>query len=96
MLSTYTIHLHIEANYRNAAALLRSDVSFSRVSATGKDVVVYAGVTYMGGGWRFSVGHDVVLDYAYDIKADYGGGKIAWVGSCKDGWVTEESYRKAP
>jgi hypothetical protein len=86
----------IKANHPDAAALLGSDISFSRVSATGKDMVGYTGVTYKGGGWSFSIGHAVVPDYAYDIRADYGGGKIVWVGSSKNGQVTEESYTKTP
>jgi len=87
---------YIRANHPDAAVLLGSDISFSKFSATGKDVQGYAGVTYAGGGWSFSIGHAVVPDYAYGIKADYDGGKILWVGSSKNGQVAEESYIKAP
>ena len=77
-----------------AVALERVATSLQKVSATGKDLQGYTGVTYTGGGWSFNVGHAVVPDYAYDIKADYNGGKIVWVGSSKNGQIKEESYTK--
>ena len=85
---------YIKANHPDAEALLSSDISFSRVSGTGKDLQGYTSVTYTGGGWSFSIGHAVVPDYAYNIKADYDGGKIVWVGSSKNGQVKEDSYTR--
>jgi hypothetical protein len=87
---------YVKANHTDIAALLGRDVSFSKVPGTGRYLLGYTGATYAGGGWSFSVGHAVVPDYAYDIKADYGGGKMVWVGSRKDGQVREESYTKTP
>jgi len=85
---------YIKSNHPDAAAFLADNIAFTVTGSTGKDIEGYTGVTYSGGGWTVSIGHAIVPNYAYDIKADYGNGKIVWVGTSKNGQVKEESYTR--
>ncbi len=83
---------YIRANHPDAASLLPDAGSFTRSGGTGKDIEGYSGVTYKGGGWTISIGHAIVPNFVWGIKADYGNGKIVWTGTDRDGQITEESY----
>jgi hypothetical protein len=86
---------YIKINHPDAAAFLGDDISFTK-SYSGKEKQGYTGVTYTGGGWTISIGHAIVPDAAYDIRAEYGAGAIVWVGLSKNGQIKEESYTKTP
>lgn len=86
---------YIKANHLDAAPFITDHISFTISGGTGKDIEGYAGVTYTGGGWVISMGHPIVPNYAWGIKADYGNGKIVWIGSSSNGQITEESYTKS-
>lgn len=83
---------YIKANHPDAAPYIPNDISFSLSGSTGKDIEGYTGVTYKGGGWVISIGHAIVPNYTWGIKADYSNGKIVWIGSSMNGQITEESY----
>jgi hypothetical protein len=83
---------YIKANHPDAAALMPADIEFKLTGGTGKDIEGYTGVTYRGGGWVVSIGHAIVPNYVWGIKADYNDGKIVWIGSSSNGQITEESY----
>jgi len=83
---------YIKANHPDAAPFISNNISFTPVSSTGKDIEGYTSVTYTGGGWVVSIGHAIVPNYAWGIKADYDNGKIVWTGSSRNGQITEESY----
>jgi len=84
----------IKANHPDAAVFMPADISFTLSSSTGKDIEGYTGVIYSGGGWTISIGHAIVPNYAWGIKADYDNGKIVWIGDSKNGQISEESYTK--
>jgi len=84
---------YIKAHHADAAEFINDNIAFTS-SYSGKEKQGYSGVTYTGGGWTISVGHAIVPDYAYGIKADYSNGKIVWVGTSKNGQIQEESYTK--
>jgi hypothetical protein len=86
---------YIKANHPDAAQFISDDISFTLSGSTGKDIEGYSGVTYKGGGWVVSIGHAIVPNYAWGIKADYDSGKIVWIGTSKNGRITEESYTKS-
>ena len=86
---------YIKANHPDAAAFITDDISFTLSGSTGKDIEGYTGVTYKGGGWVVSIGHAIVPNYAWGIQADYGNGKIVWIGTSSNGQITEESYTKS-
>lgn len=86
---------YIRANHPDASAYMPADIEFRLTGGTGKDIEGYSGVTYSGGGWVVSIGHAIVPNYAWDIEADYGNGKIVWIGTSRDGRITEESYTKS-
>ncbi len=86
---------YIKANHPNAAPYIPNNISFSLSGSTGKDIEGYSGVTYKGGGWVVSIGHAIVPNYVWGIKADFDNGKIVWIGSSKNGQITEESYTKS-
>ncbi|MFA5401209.1 MAG: hypothetical protein WC169_09395 [Dehalococcoidia bacterium] len=85
---------YIKANHPDASAFLSDDIKFALTGSTGKDIEGYTGVTYSGGGWVISIGHAIVPNYAWGIKADYDNGKIVWIGDSKNGQISEESYTK--
>jgi len=84
---------YIKAHHADAAEFISDNITFTS-SYSGKEKQGYSGVTYTGGGWTVSVGHAIVPNYAYSIKADYSNGKIVWVGTSKNGQIQEESYTK--
>ena len=86
---------YIRGNHPDAAVFMPDDISFTISSSTGKDIEGYTGVTYSGGGWVISIGHAIVPNYTWGIKADYDNGKILWIGSSQDGRITEESYTRS-
>lgn len=83
---------YIKANHPDAAQFVPEDTTFTLTSSTGKDIEGYTGVTYTGGGWVVSIGHAIVPNYAWGIKAAYDNGKIVWIGTSKNGQITEERY----
>lgn len=86
---------YIKANHPDAAAFMPEDLALTLSSSTGKDIEGYTGVIYSGGGWLISMGHAIVPHYAWGIKADYDNGKIVWIGTSRNGQITEESYTKS-
>jgi len=85
----------IKANHPDAAAFLGNEISFVRSSSIGEAVDGYTGVTYTGGDWIISVGHAVVLNYVYSIRAENSKEKIVWVGTgSKAGQITEVTYTR--
>lgn len=86
---------YIKANHPDAAPFITADISFTISGGTAKDIEGYNGVTYTGGGWVISMGHPIVPNYAWEIKADYDNGKIVWIGTSRNGRITEESYTKS-
>ena len=83
---------YIKANHPDAAVFMPQDLTFTLSGHTGRDIEGYTGVTYSGGGWTISIGHAIVPNYTWGIKADYDNGKIVWIGSSRNGQITEESY----
>jgi len=86
---------YIKANHPDAAVFLGNTGNFTKTGDIGKDVDGYTGVTYSGNGWTISIGHAVVPHYVYGIRADYGNGKIMWIGTSQNGQIKEESYTRS-
>ena len=84
---------YIKAHHVDAAEFISDTITFTS-SYSGKEKQGYSGVTYTGGGWTINVGHAIVPNYSYSIKADYSNGKIVWVGTSKNGQIQEVSYTK--
>ncbi|MCX6006485.1 MAG: hypothetical protein NTZ34_04390 [Chloroflexi bacterium] len=85
---------YIKATHTDAAAFISDNISFTITGSSGNDIDGYTGATYKGDGWTVRVGHAIVPDYAYGIRAEYGKGKIVWVGTSKNRQLNEESYLK--
>jgi hypothetical protein len=83
---------YIRSNHPDAAPFLPGNIYFTTAGSTSKGIEGYSGVTYKGGGWVISIGHAIVPNYTWGIKADYDNGKIVWIGTSKNGKITEESY----
>lgn len=85
---------YIKQNHPDAAPFINDNIAFTLSSSTGKDTQGYGRATYTGGGWTVNIGSPFVPDYAYDLTADYGNGKIVWLGTSKNGQIEEGSYTK--
>jgi hypothetical protein len=83
---------YVKSHHADAARYLTDNITFSQISSTGKKNLGYTGATYTGGGWAVEIGHAVVPDYSWEIRADLNNGQITWVGSSKNGQISEVSY----
>jgi hypothetical protein len=83
---------YVKTNHPDAAQFIDDSISFSE-SGGGRGQQGYTGVTYTGGGWTVNIGHAIVPETIYEIRADYGNGKILWVGVLKNGQIKEEGYK---
>ncbi len=81
---------YIGAHHPDAAPLIPDDPRWQETAAT--KAPGYSSVTYSAGGWRVTIGHAMTPELTYEVKAEYADGKIVWVGTIKDGTITEESY----
>lgn len=84
---------YIKQHHSDAVAYIKADVIFTQLPAD-KRKPGYSGVTYTGGGWNISIGHAITPEDIYDITADYGGGKIIWIGRSQNNTIAEDSYKK--
>jgi hypothetical protein len=81
---------YIKANHTDAAPFIKEDMKWTEAGSAKRPG--FTGVTYNAGGWTVAIGHAVTAEVIYDVRAEYRGGKIVWVGTIKEGTITEESY----
>jgi hypothetical protein len=81
---------YIKANHTDAAPFIKEDMKWTEAGSAKRPG--FTGVTYSAGGWTVAIGHAVTAEVIYDVRAEYRGGKILWVGTIKDSVITEESY----
>jgi hypothetical protein len=81
---------YIKANHPDAAAFITEDMKWTETVPDKRPG--YTSVTYSAGGWTVTIGHAITPEIIYDVRAEYPGGKIVWVGTVKDSLITELSY----
>jgi hypothetical protein len=81
---------YIKANHADAAPFIKEGMKWTETVPAKRPG--YTGVTYSASGWTVAIGHAVTAEIIYDVRAEYRGGKIVWVGIIKEGGITEESY----
>ena len=85
-----TVMAYIKQNHPDAAPYIEADIHWTRIEMSRKPG--YTGYSFNGGGWMVNIGHPIVADDIYDIRAEYEAARITWVGLLKNGAITEESY----
>lgn len=85
-----TVMAYIKGNHPDAAPYIKADIHWSRIEMSRKPG--YSGYSFKGDGWMVKIGHPIVADDIYDIRAEYEAAGITWVGLYKNGAITEESY----
>ena len=83
---------YIKEKHLDAAPFIKENIFWARSS--GDMQVGYSWNIYTGDGWTLTVGHAVTPETIYDVKAEHEDEGIVWVGTIKEGVISEESYSK--
>ena len=83
---------YIKQNHLDAAPFIKEDMSWTKSSPVILDG--YSRDFFTGDGWKVTVGHAVTAEVIYEVRTEHNGERIVWVGTVKDGTITEESYTK--
>jgi hypothetical protein len=86
-----TVLDYIKENHPDAAGSL-VDTGYFTVSSDSKRVLGNRRSIYSGSGWNISIGHPVIPEIVYNIKAVYNNGEIIWSGRILNGKVEEQCY----
>ena len=81
---------YIKQNHPATAPFIEEDIHWARSTTVRK--IGYTRATYTGDGWTVAIGHAITAEVIYEVKAEYAEEGIVWVGTIKDGVVTEKSY----
>ena len=81
---------YIRENHTDAAPFITGDMKWTETGSAKRPG--YTGVTYSASGWTIAIGHTITAEIIYNVRAEYPGRKIVWLGTIKDGVITEESY----
>lgn len=81
---------YIKQNHPHAAAFINQDISWTKTSQT--ITVGHTQNVYAGDGWTVTVGHSITAELLYEVRAEYSDEAIVWIGTIKDGVITERSY----
>ena len=81
---------YIKQTHPDAAAFIKEDMSWTKTSQT-----ITVGSTqhiYTSDGWTVSISHVIAAEVFYDVRAEYNNEAIVWIGTVKDGVITERGY----
>lgn len=83
---------YIKQNHQDAAPFIKENISWSARTEVMSDG--YSRDAFTGDGWKVTIGHAIIPEVIYEVRAEHNDGGIVWVGTVKDGAVTEKSYTK--
>lgn len=86
-----TVLDYIKENHADAAVFC-GDYNCFKAGSERKGRLGYRCSVYSRGGWNIRIGHPVVREKIYNIRAEYQNGRIIWTGRIINGKIEEYSY----
>lgn len=83
---------YIKQNHPDAAPFIKENMPWTKSSQVIK--VGYTRYVYTGDGWTVTIGHPITAEVIYDVRVEYSSERIVWIGTIKDGVITEKSYTR--
>jgi len=81
----------IKKNHPETSSLIPGNIRWTGAGLVRKPG--YSSQAYSGGGWTVTIGHAVIPEPVYDVKAENAGAGIIWTGKIQNELVQETGYQ---